>query len=344
MPHSPLKVTGTLATGFAATERTPMTALQDLVGDARRLVVTTSLCANPDDRELIRADIAPVQVLADNGFTTIDWLQPFGELGLSALALLDPQRLLIVDGDVIHLAHQGGPIESLDGLYRDLHEVVVEGDEILAANTGNDEVVILDRSTLQELRRVRPQTAGSGDGIEAIDRFHLNQGLRLPSGELIALVHHVTGRQLVTRLKARILKSHGDGGVAGLEGGPNIPLNLAAPHNIRVLSDGFLVFDSGRAMGRRYDTSWTQVMEFETAGWGRGCAVDEDADLVYIGSSPPRLRYKKQLQGRATDRPVVEARRLSDGSLLASDLVSSCEQINNLYLFDTDDYQRHFDR
>jgi hypothetical protein len=132
--------------------------------------------------------------------------------------------------------------------------------------------------------------------------------------------------------------------VVGLDDTPDTPLNLAAPHNVRVLDDGYLVFDSGRALGRRYDRSWNQVLEFETAGWGRGCAVDEAADLVYVGSSPPRLRYKKQLQGRATDRPVVEARRLSDGGLVAKEYVDACEQINNLYLFGAGDYARHFDR
>ncbi|MDG2111131.1 MAG: hypothetical protein P8N02_00775 [Actinomycetota bacterium] len=321
-----------------------MSELHDVVGPDRRMVVTTSLCANPDDRTMTRSDIAPVQLLTGHGFAAIDWLQPIGDLGLSALTIIDDNRLLVVDGDVIHVAQHGGGISELDGNYRDLHEVIVDGDEILAANTGNDEVVVLDRNTLTELRRVRPRAAGRADDAGEVDRFHLNQGLRLPSGELVALVHHVNGRQLVTRLKARVLKSHGNGGVAGLEGAPDVQLNLAAPHNIRVLSDGFLVFDSGRALGRRYDSSWKQVLEFETAGWGRGCTVDESADLVYIGSSPPRLRYKKQLQGRATDRPIIEARRLSDGQLVASEYVADCEQINNLYLFGTPEYERHFRR
>lgn len=321
-----------------------MSELHELVGPDRRLVVTTSLCANPDDRVLTRPDVAPVQLLGAQGFAPIAWLLPIGELGLSALTVIDEQRLLVVDGDVILVAHHGGELEALDGSFHDLHEVIVDGDEILAANTGNDEVVVLDRISLAELRRVRPRSAERADDTEAVDRFHLNQGLRLPSGELIALVHHVNGRQLVTRLKARVLKSHGNGGVAGLDGAPDVHLNLAAPHNIRVLSDGFLVFDSGRALGRRYDRSWNQVLEFETAGWGRGCTVDEAADLVFVGSSPPRLRYRKQLQGRTTDRPIIEARRLSDGSLVASEYVADCEQINNLYLFDAAVYERHFTR
>ena len=318
-----------------------MTALHDLVGADRRLVVTTSLCANPADRELERGEVLPVQLLGEDGWSPIEWLKDMGELGLSALTVVDEDRLLVVDGDVIYVARRGAEITSLPGAYSDLHEVDVYGDEIVAANTGNDEVVVFDRSSLEELRRVRPHAAGAA-GAEEVDRFHLNQGLRLPDGSLAALVHHVDGRQLVTRIKARVLKSHGNGGVAGLEGAADVPLNLAAPHNIRVLSDGFLVFDSGRALGRRYDRSWNQVLEFETAGWGRGCTVDEDADLVYVGSSPPRLRYRKQLQGRATDRSVVEARRLSDGSLVAREYVPACEQINNLYLFDTDTYDRHF--
>ncbi len=321
-----------------------MTTLVNLVRDDRRLVVTTSLCANPADRTLDRADVAPVQVLAGGGFEAIGWLQDMGELGLSAVAVLDDDRLLVADGDALFLACAGSDVKELPGHYSDLHEVIVDGDEILAANTGNDEVIIFDRITLEEKRRVRPRAAGQADGDEELDRFHLNQGLRLPNGDLVALVHHVNGKQLVTRLKARVLKSHGNGGVAGLDGASDVQLNLAAPHNIRVLSDGYLVFDSGRALGRRYDADWNEIMQFETAGWGRGCDVDEDAGLVFIGSSPPRLRYKKQLQGRATDRSIIEARRLTDGELVASEYVPDCEQINNVYLLDAAVYDRHFDR
>lgn len=320
-----------------------MVGLYDLVGDDRRLVVTTSLCANPADRELVREQVTPVHVLTDAGFVAIDWLRDMGELGLSALTVVDDRRLLVVDGDVIFLVHHGGSIEALPGIYNDLHEVDVDGEEILAANTGNDEVVVFDRATLDEKRRIRPPAAGAA-GDEVVDRFHLNQGLRLPDGQLASLVHHVDGRQLVQRIKAKVLKSHGNGGVAGLDGAPNVALNLAAPHNIRVLSDGFLVLDSQRSLGRRYDREWNEVLQFETAGWGRGCAVDEADDLIYVGSSPPRRRYRKQLQGRFTDQSVVEARRLSTGELVAHEYVPDCEQVNNLYLYDADTYDLHFAR
>jgi len=320
-----------------------MEALQDLVDNAHTMVVTTSLCANPADRKLERVDVAPVQVLDSDGFSPIEWLRDMGVLGMSALAVVDDERLLIVDGDIIYVAHTCGRIDTLPGSYSDLHEVDVYDDEILAANTGNDEVIIFDRDTLVERHRVRP-SAASAASDEGVDRFHLNQGLRLPDGTLVALVHHVDGRQLVQRMKAKVLKSHGNGGVVGLDGAPNVELNLAAPHNIRVLSDGFMVLDSQRSLGRRYDRNWQQQLEFETAGWGRGCVVDEANDLVFIGSSPPRLRYRKQLQSRYTDRSIVEARRISDGSLVASAYVPNCEQINNLYLFDADVYRRHFQR
>ena len=95
-----------------------MTALHDLVGADRRLVVTTSLCANPADRELERGEVLPVQLLGEDGWSPIEWLKDMGELGLSALTVVDEDRLLVVDGDVIYVARRGAEITSLPGAAR----------------------------------------------------------------------------------------------------------------------------------------------------------------------------------------------------------------------------------
>ena len=310
-------------------------ALAELVGEHRRLVVTASLNANPNDREMDPTEIQPVQVLDGTSFTPVEWLRHVGASGLSALTPLTDDRFLVVDEDVIYLAVDR-ELTPLPISFSDLHEVTADHREVLAANTGTDEIVILDPQALTELRRIRPAVAQTDDPSSPVDRFHINQGLRLPSGELAALAHHVNGRQLLTRLKSKMLKSHGNGGVIGVEQTRTIPLSLKGPHNVRVLSDGYLVLDSGRSTARRYDRSWTQILEFPTAAWGRGCAVDEAADLVIIGNSPIRRRYRTADDDGLVDQPVVEAHRLSSGEVLGSVPLAGCEQINNVYLFASD--------
>ncbi len=310
-------------------------ALAELVGEHRRLVVTTSLNANPNDREMDPSEIQPVQVLDGTSFTPVEWLRQVGESGLSALTPLTDDRFLVVDEDVIYLAVDR-ELTPLPINFSDLHEVTADHREVLAANRGTDEIVVLDPQALTELRRIRPTVAHTDDPSPQVDRFHINQGLRLPSGELAALAHHVNGRQLLTRLKSKMLKSHGNGGVIGVEQARTIPLSLKGPHNVRVLSDGYLVLDSGRSMARRYDSSWTQILEFPTAAWGRGCAVDEATDLVIIGNSPIRRRYRTTDDDGLVDQPVVEAHRLSSGEVLGSVPLAGCEQINNVYLFASD--------
>lgn len=309
----------------------------DLLGDDAALVVTGSLAAKEADRTHGRDAIHPVHVVDVGGTRTVEGLDGFGEFGVGALVVApDGASALCSDGDRLWSLDlvAGGATELPVRDLVDVHEIEVDGDVLLLANTGRDELVELDaagreldRVPLAGFRAATPAAEG------AVDRFHANQFLRGPGGRRWALVHHVEGYQLLRKAATKVLKVQGDGGLVALDDGERRALRLTAPHSVTAVGEGWWIFDSGRSEVRRYDGALGHVGTAPTGGWGRGAAVDEARGVVWAGMSPIRRRYLGVVPGPHVDVPcTVEALRASDAASLGAVAIPDVEQVNNVYL------------
>lgn len=310
------------------------------------LLVLGSLNANPDDRSLDRARIQPAQLVSGRGTTPLTRLRSWGELGISSIAW-HPERplgLYVTTGDDLRrLDLADGGVETLDvPRLEDVHEMTVVGDQLWLANTALDEAVAVDLPAGRPAERVgltayrgeiavdRADARPDADETTTVDRFHCNQIVEGFDGHRYALVHHVSGRQLIQRIARKLIKSHGDGGLLDLDTGDVVPLRLKAPHTVRRLDGRYWVLDSGNARLNIYRRDWELERAVPTAGWGRGAAASATRPFYFAGISATRRRYR-HTASRVQTRNLVQVFGTDDAEPVGEIVLDEIEQINNVY-------------
>jgi len=171
-----------------------------------------------------------------------------------------------------------------------------------------------------------------GPLIQAQDLFHFNQVFRGLDGELWGVVHNVDGRQVLYHNLGEVLKAHGSGGVVNLRTGDTVALGLSSPHSIRVLPDGYVVFDSGAGTARVFTSAWTELDAFGTIAWGRGADVSPDGRWLIAGMSPIRKRYAGRIPYLSAHlNPSVELFDMVGYRSLGCVVIPRCEQVYDVH-------------
>lgn len=318
------------------------------------IVVAGSENWNPADRELGRDRIRSLQAVTADGDRHLAAFESLGVHGIRDLALLDERTAVLTTGyELYALDLDAGTLEQwpLDEV-SDLHELSVEGGSVLVANTAYDEVVelrdgtVVGRHGVSGFRHSSARPIAHGRPLGGLvpigpkpvrdDHFHLNQGVVGPDGNVLVVVHHVSGFRPVAQLRHRLTR-HGDGGVLDLRTGTSRELGLRAPHSLRLLPDGgWVVLDSGRAEAVVLDEGWREVKRFGTTGWGRGLAVADDGRL-FVGLSATRARYLQPGEEAGGNWVVAFS---SDGVELGRWAVPDVEQVWSVRLLRRGDLDR----
>jgi hypothetical protein len=148
---------------------------------------------------------------------------------------------------------------------------------------------------------------------------------------LYALVHHVTGKQLIRRIAEKFIKSQGNGGVINLSTGRVVPLRLRAPHSVRKVRGDYWLCDSGNATVNVYSPEWELKETIRAKGWGRGADTSEALGTFYLGISATRRRYLNVVSSGRKVPNMVQVLSVADGSPVGEVEFSAIEQINNVY-------------
>ncbi len=338
-----------------------------LIAREDSILVLGSLNAKPQDRRLERAEVRPVQLVSERGFEPVPFFDDWGELGVSSLAWdrKHPDILFVAtDRELFRLDIERRDVRQLSfPNARDIHELTLVDGTLWVANTGRDEAVAIDTSSGAIRRRVglakyrsgvsvtegatnggggerQPDDTGGGDAgrheVERVDRFHCNQVFDGFDQKLYALVHHVTGWQLVRKIAEKVIKSHGNGGVICLDTGDATSLNLKGPHTVRRVNGHYWLFDSGAAVVRTYDPDWSPRGSLPGSGWGRGADLSSDGSLFYAGVSETRRRYLN-LPGARHNPNMIEVYSTDTRARVGELVVATwLEQINNIYVIPAD--------
>jgi len=275
----------------------------------------------------------------------------WGEFGVSAFTFIhgDPTVLYVTSGsDLIemHIQVEDAKVLSKTNFdipqLKDVHEITLIDGILWLANTGYDEVVAFDITRKEVVRRVSLasfrkfsnvilESLRAGTDGQEIDRFHCNQVFRGLDDRLYALAHHVSGKQLLTKIAKTLIKGHGNGGVIDIETGRKIALSLKGPHSVRCVGNEYWICDSGSNKVNVYHADWTLKTRLDSAGWGRGADFSVRDNVYYVGNSAHRKRYRNRPD--YNDKNVVQIFGISDKVLKGEILIpDGIEQINNLYL------------
>lgn len=288
------------------------------VTDAQHVVVLGGRAANLADRTVDWDPSNAAQVVSGAGAACIG-IDPGPGLGISSAVSADSGVVAATETRVYF------PEGVVDGLV-DVHEMSVVGSHVWVPSTGTNEVVKYEGKT--EVERL-----SIGEGYH-----HCNQVFQSASNELLALVHHVRGRQFHRRVKGRLLKSHGDGGFIGLRRQRQLELGLSAPHSARVVNGENWVLDSGRAQVVRFDPEWAELGRIQLSGWGRG-AVQIDGTL-WVGLSPLRRRYANASQIPPVSQPTVVGIDTATQEVVETIMIDGLDQINGLFVGDVEELRK----
>ena len=325
-----------------------------MVHSAEKLLIVGSLNANHDDRSLSRAETKTVQALDDKGeIQPIIFFDNWGELGVSSIVWdkNSPTIWYLTTGvDLFQIDIATKQIEQIDiPKLRGVHEISLIGGVLWISNTYFDEIISYDLQKKQVIQRLKLKISDhipehvseenvDRDDTTRINKFHCNQLFETYDGDVFALVHHVTGEQLMKRVAQKLIKSQGNGGVLNIVTGENKRLKLKAPHSVRKVNDQYWIFDSGHAQLNIYDRSWKLIKEVKMAGWGRGGDYSALSEVYYAGVSAKRKRYLSKVDSDILNQNMLQAFNLH-GEEVYKIPVPNIEQINNLYLISNEVYQ-----
>jgi hypothetical protein len=327
-----------------------MTFQKTWIHPEEAVLVLGSLNVNAADRYLDRSAVRPVTAIMDGEMQPVPFFDTWGELGMSSFALHPTEASIFyasagadfVKVDLDSGARSPFPIPKL----QDIHEMTVVGNSIWLANTAHDDTVVFDISNEKETGRtsldhyrvkIDPEEAEEEENVELeiVDKFHCNQVFQALDGEIYGLVHHVTGKQTIRKFKDKIvrkIKSHGDGGILGLTCQRSIPLNLRAPHHVRVIGGHYWIFDSGNNTINVYNPNWKLRKKILTKGFGRGADSSDRLGIFYGGISETRKRYLPLIPGSKQIPNMVQVFSIKKRKILGEIVVTGIEQVNNVYL------------
>jgi hypothetical protein len=322
--------------------------VNEILPPDQAILVFGSLNAKLEDRYHSRSEINPVQLISDGKVIKLPFFNDWGEVGASSMVyqLREEVVLYLTTGpDLIELRFGEKALSTQLEVanLKDVHEITLIDNLLWLANTGYDEVVAFDLSSRKVLHRIQLErfklktnlinkSLGNDETEwQEIDRFHCNQVFKGIDGNLYALVHHTTGKQLQTRIAKRLLKKQGDGGVIDLKSGKSIQLWLKAPHTVRIVNGEYWVFDSGGRAINIYSPDWRLKSKIATIGWGRGADLSNDGSLFYAGISEKRARYRES--DDLPNKNMVQVFRTKDGVCVGQFIINDgIEQINNVYV------------
>lgn len=335
-----------------------MSHMKNLLSNNESLLIFGSLNAKKEDRYLDRSSIYPIQIIDNDSVKKAQFFQNWGELGISSSAYTaknsnkDLTFYLSTGPDLIELELKNKPsIRYLEiPRLNDVHELTLIDNLLWLANTGYDEAVaydIFEHKVVHrmQLKRFNINASLFNKGLpenatetQEIDHFHCNQIFQGIDSKLYALVHHVTGKQLITRVAKKILKKQGDGGVIELESGRRIQLWLKSPHTVRIINSHYWVFDSGNNSLNIYDQNWNLEAKLPTKGFGRGAALSNDDNFYYVGISEKRKRYLAEGE-HSTGNIIQVFDTQNRGCIGEITIPDGLEQINNVYLVQQEEAQ-----
>lgn len=319
--------------------------IMNFFGKDEVLLITGSLNCNPADRYLTREQIHPVQIYMDGKLRPISFFDSWGDFGASSFTWLNgnSDKFLFSTGDNTYLFNaQQGTWESLNWLdIKDVHEVELIKNILWLSNTGYDEALGIKAHNGRVHHRLKlkmfkhknqiKNISFESENMAAVDSFHCNQITQSFDGELIALVHHTSGQQIIRKIANKVIKNQGNGGVICLETGESINLQLKSPHSIRKVDGQYWIFDSGNARIHIYNKDWQLVNEIASAGFGRGAALTQTG-VFCAGISETRKRYLKLIKGAKKVPNMVQFFSTSKYRLMEEMVVRDIEQINNVYV------------
>ena len=333
---------------------------KSLVHPNEALLVLGSLHAFPQDRELKRSEVRPVQIIMDGEVHLASFFDSWGEWGVISSAWRPEQpvtlyvatetELLKVDLLRQHVVDFG--ISDL----RDLHELTIIGDTLWLANTGHDEIVAFDMVREQVSERVNLSAYGNApkiisrmaededdprqlaDDVRTVtEKFHCNQVVEGFDGDRYVLVHYILGNSnLIRRAARRLIKRQGNGGVINLNTGQVLSLGLRGPHTVREVRGDYWICDSGNSRVNVYDSNWTLREMIASRGWVRGADVSESLGLFYMGVSQFRKRYLA-LNPTVQQTPnMVQAISIQTKEPVGELVLSGVERVTNIYVVPKD--------
>ncbi len=302
------------------------------------LICLGSLNAKNEDRHMKREEVSPFQyyTLCDKKVFEFSQVSSMGKLGLGSLAVSGNTIYFTTGWEIYEVTADTLEINEIviPGL-NDVHDLEIIDDKLYFANTGINELVCYDPNIKKILERITlPKKTPMIRNSKKADVYHCNQCFEDDNGDLLALVHHVDGKQNLVSISSRImvkLKQQGNGGVVDARTGEVKLSGLSAPHSLRSLNDGsYIVCDSGRFELCHYDENWKLIKKVSTGGFSRGIAMERD--YVYVGVSATRKRYVGILPDSGAEFNTILIFEKRNFELVEKIIVKNVEQINNLYI------------
>ena len=290
--------------------------------------------AKADDRFLEREDLRPFQYIQGGQARQFPPLNALGEHGISSLVEIDGTIYLATGWDLwaVRPGEDDAPQRlDVEGLVQ-IHELSVIAGQLWIASTGADQLVCYDppSRTVVERLSLPGKPERKPDGIT--NTYHCNQVFADDHGELLALVHHVDGRQHLLTLASKVistLKKQGNGGIIKARTGEVLLDNLSGPHSVRKLRDGsWLVCDSCRSLVALYDQQWRLIRTLAARGWARGVAIGEK--YVYVGISATRKRYLSLMPNTAKVPNMILVYDPNSWEMVGEVVMQGIEQVTDV--------------
>ncbi len=317
-----------------------------MINLTENILIVGSQNANLNDRSLKRSDIKSVQLLSlDGKLEEITFFNSLGELGISSICWKDTEPLVwyyTTGIEIVRLDLKTGSTQEFKiAKLRGVHEISIIDDILWISNTYFDELISFDLTSKTVVERLKLKSSAQlitnlkESDVDVEDqtrenKFHCNQLFKSYTGEVMALVHHVNGEQLINRVAQKLIKSQGNGGVLAIRTGKAKRLKLKAPHSVRKVNGQYWIFDSGHAQLNVYNSEWKLIKETNMAGWGRGGDHSMKHKLFYAGVSAKRNRYLAFNEENKGENMVQVFD--FDLNLKEEFVISNVEQINNVYL------------
>lgn len=308
------------------------------------LLVLGALNANEKDRKIEQRNAQLVQFIYKDQIYPVNLFSNWEDIGVSSLCMSNTQdNLLYVTSrnNLYTVDLSSGKISNLNvsGL-TDVHEIIYKDGVIWIANTGEDNIIAFNpeigsiekKVSLSKFAtsEILKENVSSCD-VDFLDTFHVNQAFFDYNGDMCSLTHHVTGRQIKSKQQSmQWLKKQGNGGILNISKNTTIPLNLRSPHSVRLINNHYYICDSAAFCVRVYNTLFELQKSIGTSGYARGMDHDPIDELLFVGNSSVRKRYRNLL--RRNIKNNVEAYNLKNHKRILQLNIPNVEQINNVYL------------
>jgi hypothetical protein len=323
--------------------------IQQFFNDNEVLMVTGSMNANEKDRYMPREAIQPVHLIMDNQVIPVNFFDSWGEFGVSSFAWdkQDKDHMYFTTGQTpykININKKSSESLNINAL-KDVHEIEIINGQLWLSNTGMDEAVAVDLQHHQVAKKIVLKNIQDNqllhidtelhrdEQADIVEKYHCNQITSSYEGDLLALVHHTSGIQVIRKVANKLIKNQGNGGVINLQNGDYIDLKLKSPHSIRKIDGNYWIFDSGNARAHIYDSKWNLLTKVATRGFGRGASRLEKG-IVCAGISETRKRYLNVINSSQKVPNMVQFFSSDTFESLAEVVIPNIEQVNNVYTID----------